>query len=134
MVMRRDMSLIRDLMLRIESGEKTVQTLTQLHADNLGLVGEYSLTEEEASKLEYHLDLIQEVGFVAFRRVKNPAYQVERITWTGYEFLESVRDPEIWAKTQKGLEEVGGFGIELIAELAKGFARKKIKEHTGIDI
>jgi hypothetical protein len=52
----------------------------------------------------------------------------------GCDFLDSVRDPEIWRKTKAGALASGGFTLGLMADLAKGFLRKQIMEKTGIDL
>ncbi len=55
------------------------------------------------------------------------------LTWEGHEYLDSIRDPEIWDKVASAADEIGSFGIDTLKTLAKGFIKTKIKEHTGID-
>jgi hypothetical protein len=57
-----------------------------------------------------------------------------KLTWDGHDFLDSVRDPEIWNKTKDGMKAAGGFTFELLRDLAKGFIRTQIKKHTDIEI
>jgi Hypothetical protein (DUF2513) len=57
-----------------------------------------------------------------------------QISWQGREFLDTVRDPEIWAKTKKGAEEAKGFTIDLLKDLAKGLVKKQIEELTGVKL
>jgi hypothetical protein len=52
----------------------------------------------------------------------------------GYDFLDSMRNPEIWAETKKGAEEAGGFTFDLIRDLAKGLVKKQIEELTGVKL
>lgn len=70
--MKRDMGLIRDLMLRIEGGEVTLNLMTQEIADALGIEGTFDISGKDAMKLGYHLDLLQDTGFVVFGHQKNP--------------------------------------------------------------
>ena len=49
-------------------------------------------------------------------------------------FLGAIRDPEIWAKTKKGAAAAGGFTMELLRDLAKGFIKKQVEELTGVKI
>ena len=56
------------------------------------------------------------------------------LTWTGHEFLDNIRDSEIWNQTKAGAEKLGGFSLELVGSLAKGFVRKKIEQHTGVEL
>ena len=53
---------------------------------------------------------------------------VVRISWTGYEFLEKIGDPDIWQKTKAGAAEVGSWSIKLLGDLAAGFIRAKAIE------
>lgn len=56
------------------------------------------------------------------------------LTWAGHDFIDSVRDPETWAKTKKTAAGAGGFTVDLLKDLAKGLIKKKIEEHTGIKL
>jgi hypothetical protein len=56
------------------------------------------------------------------------------LTWAGHDFLDSVRDSEIWRATKEGAQKAGGFSLELLAALAKGLIKKKIEQHTGIQL
>ncbi len=56
------------------------------------------------------------------------------LTWEGHDFLDSVRDPKIWAKTKDGALAAGGFTVDLLKDLAKGFVKKQIEERTGVTL
>ena len=55
------------------------------------------------------------------------------LTWQGHEFLNSIRDPEVWSKTKEGAKKVGNFSIQFIGEIAKAYAKHVAKERLGID-
>jgi len=57
-----------------------------------------------------------------------------RLSWHGHDFLDSVRSPEVWKKTKKGAEAAGGFTVDLLKDLAKGFVKKQIEEYTGVKL
>jgi hypothetical protein len=59
-------------------------------------------------------------------------YYIKALTWKAHDFLDSVRDPEIWEKTRKGIEDAKGFTFDLIRDLAKGFVKKQIEDYTGV--
>ena len=48
--------------------------------------------------------------------------------------MDAVRDPEIWRKTKQGADAVGSFSFELVKQLASGFIKTKIEEHTGVKL
>jgi len=37
----------------------------------------------------------------------------ERLSWEGHDYLDAVRDPEIWLKTKQGTEAIGAFTFDL---------------------
>lgn len=57
-----------------------------------------------------------------------------RLTWQGHDFLDSVRNQETWAKTKKGALAAGGWTADILKDLAKGFIKKQIEEHTGVKL
>jgi hypothetical protein len=52
----------------------------------------------------------------------------------GHEFLDLVRNPEVWRRTKAGATKAGGTGVEFLWELAKAYGRQVLKERTGIDL
>lgn len=47
---------------------------------------------------------------------------------------ESHRDPDVWDRTKAGALQAGGFTVELLKDLAKGFVKKQIEDRTGISL
>lgn len=79
--------------------------------------------------------MIREAGLVETGGVK-PSVGIgfRRLSWAGHDFLESIRSPEVWAKTKAGALAAGGFTVELLGDLAKGFIKKQIEDRTGIKL
>lgn len=130
--MKRDMDFIRDLLLEIEGGKKRIICLSEEEAKVLGSEGD-ALPAFEAEKLEHHLWLLDDAGLVVFERT-NFEWLPSNISWTGHDFFDSVRDPEIWKQTKEGAEKAGGFTVDILTALARGFIKEKVKKHTGIEI
>jgi hypothetical protein len=59
---------------------------------------------------------------------------VQRITWNGHDFLDSIRDPRIWDKAKRQVQGAGGFTVDLLKDLAKGLVKKQIEEYTGVKL
>ncbi|MGV1901562.1 DUF2513 domain-containing protein [Agrobacterium sp. 22-3674b3] len=55
------------------------------------------------------------------------------LKWEGHDFIDNVRDQDIWDKTQKGLE-AGEFSLDLAKALAKRFIKKNVERYTGVDL
>lgn len=130
----RDMDFIRDLLMRIEGGERIFQPISREAAEILGLPADEGMSTVEADKLTYHLALLEEAGLVRFTKVGGGGWIVEGITWDGHDLLDSIRDSKVWKKTKSSAAAAGGFTVGLLKDLAKGFVKKQIEEHTGVKL
>lgn len=74
----------------------------------------------------YHADLLIESGMLK-GNVGGEMPMVSRLTWNGHEFLDSIRNPEIWERVKERLTGFGTVGLTLVWELAKAELRKKLK-------
>jgi len=126
------MDLIRELLLKLEAlplrpGEIH---LVSGHDEELAIEG------RSADEIEYHLDLIREAGFIESPGAQpiNGGLTFQRLSWSDHDFLDSVRNPETWAKTKKAAAGAGGFTVDLLKDLAKGFIKKQVEERTGIKL
>jgi hypothetical protein len=121
MPVKRDMDLVRNILLRLEESEKIRNDASVLK----------DLSDEPA--IQAHLEMLQDAGFLEQKNWK-PFPQGAgirlgwRITWAGHEFLDTVRDPEIWRKTKSGAEKLGSWTIKLLGEMASGFIRMRAQE------
>jgi Hypothetical protein (DUF2513) len=130
--MKRDMNLIRELLLTIESlpvGRSGVVAVSPA-GKNIAIDG------YDATHIKYHLSLLREAGFLdcAGRVLTDGTMAVRGLTWAGHDYVDAVRDPEIWKKTKRGAEAAGSWTFDLVKELAKGFIKTKIEEHTGVKL
>ena len=123
--MKRDLDIVRNLLLAIEA--QSVAETNRAFAPS-GFVQE---------DLEAHMPLLidrQLIEAKDWSTLKTRGWGMVRLTWEGHDFLDSVRDPEVWRKTKEGLDAAGGFTFELMKSLAKGLVKKKIEKHTGIEL
>lgn len=132
--MKRDMDLIRNLLLEIEDGKTSYQLIEPSHAEDLGVEVDEDRTKEEIARLEYHLTLLQDAGWVKLVQTSGGYWLVNRMMPAGHDFLDSVRDPKIWGATKEGAKQAGGFSAELLKSLAKGLIKKQIERHTGVEL
>ena len=128
--MKRDMDLVRDILLAIEANSfpdlnKLLKFLN---------TGQRSFDDPVCHHIKM---LVDEVGFISaeeFKSYGGPNWLRIELTWQGHEFLDSVRDIEVWKAAKSGAEAAGGFSIDLLKALAKGLLRKKIEQHTGVEL
>ena len=127
-MMRRDLDLYRDQLLQVEQlAEGTDDDLT---LDKKGI--SHRVFQE-------HLRLLKEGGFIDAHEIPDTEddsthYVPIRLTYKGHEYLDVIRDPEIWKKTRQGAALAGGFTFDLLKDLATGFIKKQIKDKTGVDL
>jgi hypothetical protein len=129
--MKRDMDLIRTILLKIEADQKfDGSSYHSAGAANLGI------TDHANEEVIYHVVMLVDAGFLVgnTKMTRAGAVVVSKLTWPGHDFLDSVRDPKIWEKTKNGVEGAGGFTVELMKDLAKGFVKKQIEEYTGVKL
>ena len=126
--MKRDMDLLRNILLGVEASNTPPQEVVEL------AIPGYSQQE-----VSYQVELAEEAGLLVALDLSHMGpdgyhYVPKRLTWAGHEYLEAIRDPAIWEETKAGAKKVGNFSLDLLAALAKGLVRKKVSDYTGIDI
>jgi len=122
--MKRDMDYVRDLLLRIEAGEKQFSCYRWQTARD---------KKSEEEKLAEHIRLLKLADFIDVEAESSSGVILLRgLSWKGNDFLDSIRDPKIWEKTKKGAEAAGGFTVDLLKDLAKGLIKKQVEEYTGV--
>jgi len=93
----------------------------------------------DVQKRVYHFLLMEDAGLVVClrpaedrRSLTNEAF---RMTFQGHEYLATIRDEGIWADTKNLVRETGGnASLEIIKAIAVGLLRKKISQHTDIQL
>jgi Hypothetical protein (DUF2513) len=129
--MKRDMDLIRELLLKLEALPMRRGGAVSMPPDD----EEIAVPGYDSDQIGYHLRQIRKAGFIdegGTRPMVGIGFR--SLTWAGHDFLDSVRDPEIWAKTKKGPAEAKGFTFDLLRDLAKGLIKKQIEEYTGVKL
>lgn len=49
-----------------------------------------------------------------------------KLTWSGYDFLDSVRDLAIWRETKEGVKKAGGFTVDIVVAVGKFLIKEKL--------
>ena len=115
--MKRDDDFLRELLFQLEE------------YDAPHFIVPNTLDGSNSKKL-HHIRILCDYGYV--EQLNEHAY---RLTAHGHDFIESIRDESVWIKTKAAVAETGGNAtIEMVKKLATGFLKKKISDHTGIEI
>lgn len=119
--MRRDLDLIRDILLRIESGKEYdgAREFYYSKPEDMGLTG---CTAEE---FHYHCTLLIEDGFIdGAATVVNTV--VRRLTSRGHDFLDDIRDPRVWDLVKIRLGGIPGVALGVIGDLARSEIKRQL--------
>lgn len=89
--------------------------------------------------IDRHVEVMAEAGLImAYKETQTGkgtfGWNIMRLTWHGHEFLDTVRDPEIWRKTKSGAAAAGGYGFGFLKDLATAYAEHVAKERLGRDV
>lgn len=112
--MKRDMDLIRSILLWIEAQPEGHNVNWQLEIDGH--------TDEE---IGYHVHLMGQAGLLlvldeTMNESTSPFASPVSITWAGHEFHDAVKDNTVWAKAKaKVIFPAGGVAFTLLLEWLK---------------
>ena len=125
------MDLVRELLLRLEALHIPAGSMFILDFAKPPLKAD----GESIDEIAYAVRMLEHAGFLDLTPTQ-PAMGVclRGLTWNGHDFLDSIRDPEIWRKTKAGAQLAGGFTVELLGALARGFIKTQIEKHTGVKL
>ena len=112
--MKRDMDLVREILLKIEEENQPLR-LGQLLKD--------PTDADETARYAYHLGMMSDQGFIKGLHAKvmsGPEDWLElELTWRGQEFLDTLRDPTIWQKSKAIATKAGGGGLQVLLDIGK---------------
>lgn len=125
--MRRDMDLIRKLMLFFEEYHFEPGDFVILEAAD----PELAVFEKTEAEMEYHLDLLRQTGMLNCPREGQPMLGIgfKGLTWAGHDFVDALRGEEIWSKTKSTAEKAGGWTVGLLVDIAKAYLKAEIGKH-----
>lgn len=118
--MKRDLDLIRNILLEIE---KMPPEQSDLSSKKLS-----TLCNNEAI-IAFHIKLLLDNKFIEIiHRVPQEGnkdiYFISRLTSSGYDYLDTIRSPKIWEATKEKLYSIGGaVSLEVIKDVAVTISR-----------
>ena len=128
--MKRDMDLVREILLVIDNDPRMHGSRMASGANCFmaGAAADFGLDPAVHSDAEvaYHVRMLIEAGFVDGRK-EFPA--VRALTWNGHEFLNTVRDGEIWRVTKDTAAKAGATSFQAILAIATEIAKQKLRDH-----
>ena len=119
--MKRDMNLIRLLLLQHETGETPPE-----------------MAEYDEKLVLHNIALMLDAKLIDGFAEPGPDGQihfaiVNRLTWAGHDFLDSARDLSIWKKATDSIIKPGlSWSFSILAEFLKAEARRRLGSALGM--
>ena len=119
--MKRDMDLIRAILLEVEA----------MDFSGTGEIPELELDGWDGHLVYGHARLLRNAAYldVTFTAGSPPGMHVIGLTWQGHELLDSIRDDGVWAAVKAKVAKVGG---SVALELLKPLAVQVVREGLGL--
>ena len=120
--MKRDVDLIRGILLVIESCPEVPPKTLRIES--------FLDLRNKPEVISMHLSLLEDAGLIEAKAINRndflKGFDIERITFAGYEYLDAVRNARVWRNIKERLEAVGGATLDIIKELAVGELKKEL--------
>lgn len=117
--MKRDLDTIRYVLLRLEEIDRDCITPDALVDD-----------DHSEDEVKFHLRLLADVNYIKAHVAENISgyytVVVYRITMQGYDYLDSVRDPNIWGKIKEKLQKLHGGAVSVALDIVKSIGTELI--------
>ena len=122
--MKRDMDLIRNLLLHIEACSDVPPKVL--------CVEDFLRYCSDRYIISLHIELIRDAGLIEaistswMGDVKD--FDISRLTFAGYEYLDAIRNKDIWHAVQEKINAIGGATFDVI----KALAIKELSKELGL--
>lgn len=125
-VLRLDYECVRNILLTVESlGSK--QTLSADNYMTFPLISNYSVEE-----FHYTVSRLNEAGFFpkgsVLEVIDGIIIRLDALTWEGHQYLDCIRDENIWSQARKKVSGFGSVPLKVLGEIAASL----IRSHVGL--
>lgn len=108
--MTRDMDLIRRILLKLEADPEA-----------LGWA-ELGIEDHPPETVSYHVKLLAQAGLIEAQDLSTHSgldWRANSLTWSGHEFLDTVRNENVWRQTTALIrEKTGSASLEVVKAVA----------------
>ena len=110
---------VRDVMLYIEGNMKLDSTL------NIYGISD-KLSKYPVDDLTYTCEKLTEAGYLDTHRQMDGNTIIERMTYDGHKFLDTIRDDGIWKETKSKISKLASVSIPIIQQVASQLISLKL--------
>ena len=119
--MKLDKDLVREILLALETDD----------GDPFGWK-DLSFGGHSQEEVAYHVCILAEGGFLTamdLSTMDGADWRPQRLTYDGHEFLDTIRDNQVWKLTKDTAKKAGVGGLKVLVEVGKSYAKQKLIEH-----
>jgi hypothetical protein len=119
-----DKDLAREILLKVEADPHFNGSFRGVSAGNLGIAC-------SPETFAYHCVLLHEAGFLEgnMKMAQQGHIVISRLTFKGHEFLDTIRDGEIWRLTKETAAKTGAASVQALLAIATAAIKQKLAEH-----
>ena len=128
--MRLNPDCIRDILLYVEENtgyKRPVPVLRSIRDFNIVLQNPYNPDE-----ILYHIDLCKEYGYIHIYSGNISKFYIERLSVSGHEFLENIRQEGNWNQTKSLAKQAGSISLNVISNIASNVISGIVAKHFGL--
>ena len=115
--MKRDLDLVRRILLHLESSDASPSGW-----------GAFTDDGYEIGTIHDHIRLLHDAGLIEADEIVPGQWWPERMTWSGHEFLDAARNEELWRETKRRVEKsTGGVPFSVFHELLLSGLRARLQ-------
>ena len=119
--MKRDMDLVRSILLKIEASEDDPRVGIRLG----------SFEGHSAIEVSYHVKLLTQAGLIEARdrsTFGGFSWVPQQLTWDGHEFLDAARSDNLWKQAKSiVLKQTGGLSLEVLKSVLINHAKQMVE-------
>ncbi|MGG0645463.1 DUF2513 domain-containing protein [Bacillus mycoides] len=115
---------VRDLLLELEEKLTINEHFLLPHFNSLNTVSKHGFDDTYYSFLKL-LEANYLDGNYKYASDELIHLSVSSISWDGHQFLDTIRDNEIWSKTKKAVGSLSSASISIMSSLATSYLKQK---------
>jgi hypothetical protein len=127
-LMKRDMELIRKILLEIESWNDTTPKIVDIDGYDSIIIGRHV-------ELLYEANLIDSLKPFESGSTHDPAtIFVKDISWSGHEFIDVLKNQSVWGKLKENfsVEELAGLPLSVLQNVGMALFNEWAKRQVGL--
>lgn len=120
--MKLDIDCVRDVLLCLEEKltmDENTYRMNRLTA--VALSKDPTLSEYDTTQIVYTCMKLYEAGYISLVPTDMDNYNyviIDDISFYGFQFLEKIRDPQIYTDTKSKLHKIGSFAFSIVEAVA----------------